>query len=84
VGKNCNRLNIRATLSGRGPYYGIYVQQKFNRPDSRATPSRHGPDMVLHEARYEKPVEQLSVLTALVCVQMPPRENRISVNLGLL
>jgi hypothetical protein len=39
VEKNCNRLDDRATPSGRGPYYGIYVQQKCNHLDARATAS---------------------------------------------
>jgi hypothetical protein len=33
VQKNCNRLDVRATSSELGPYYGNYVQQKCNRPD---------------------------------------------------
>jgi len=74
---------------GRGPYYGIYVQQKCNHPDARATQSGRGPDMVLCEARYGepgygKPVAQLFVRTASACVRKPPRENRINVDLGLL
>jgi hypothetical protein len=60
VEKNCNRLDVRATLSGLSP------------------------DMVLHEARYGKPVAQLSVRTASACVRTPPRENRIRLNLGFL
>jgi hypothetical protein len=40
VEKNCNRSDIRATLSGRGPYYRNYVQQSCNRSYARATPSR--------------------------------------------
>jgi hypothetical protein len=84
VEKNCNRLNVRATPSGCGPYYGIYVQQKCNRLDARATPSGRGLDMVLREARYEKSVAQLSVQTVSACLRTPPRENLISVNLGLL
>jgi hypothetical protein len=84
VEKNCNRPEVRATLFEHNPYYGIYVQQKCNRSDSRATPSERGPDMLLREARYGKPVTQLSVRTASTCVQTPPIENRISVYLGLL
>jgi hypothetical protein len=56
VEKNSNRLDVRETLSGCGPYYGIYMQQKCNRLDTRATSSGRGPDMVLCEARYGKPV----------------------------
>jgi len=37
--KNCNRPDFKATLPGRGPYYGIYMQQKCNSLDARATPS---------------------------------------------
>jgi len=33
VKKNCNHPDVRATQSERSPYYGIYVQQKCNRPD---------------------------------------------------
>jgi len=84
VEKNCNRLDVRATPSKRSPYYGIYVQQKCNRPNARATPSGHDLDMVLCEACYEKPVTQLSVRTASTCIWTQPRENRISVYLGLL
>jgi hypothetical protein len=36
--------------------YENYVQQKCNDSDARATPSGRSPDMVLREARYEKPV----------------------------
>jgi hypothetical protein len=32
--ENCNRLDIRATPCGRGPYYGIYMQQKCNHLDA--------------------------------------------------
>jgi hypothetical protein len=42
VEKNCNRLDVRATLSGRGPYYGSYMQQSCNRQDAKATPFRLG------------------------------------------
>jgi hypothetical protein len=83
VEKNCNRSDVRATPSGRDPYYGNFVQQKCNRPVARATPSGQGPDMESRRARYGKPVEQLSVQMASAYVQMPLRENRISVNLGL-
>jgi hypothetical protein len=68
----------------RNRYYGIFVQQKCNHLNARATSSGCGPDMALREARYGKPVAQLSVRTASACVRTPPRENRISVNLGLL
>jgi len=47
-------------------------------------PSRRGPNMVLREACYGKPVAQLSVWTTSAYVLTPPRENRISVDLGLL
>jgi hypothetical protein len=40
--------------------------------------------MVLREARYEKLVVQLSVLTASACVRTPPREIRDKLDLGLL
>jgi hypothetical protein len=46
------------------PYYGIYVQQKCNRPDAKATPSGRCPNMVLCEAHYGKLVAQLSVQMA--------------------
>jgi hypothetical protein len=84
VVKNCNRPDVKVPRSGRNPYYGIYVQQKCNRSDARATLPRRGPDMVLHEARFGKSVAQLSIRTASTCVQKPPRENRISVDLSLL
>jgi hypothetical protein len=82
--KNCNRPDVRTTPSEHGPYYGIYMQQKCNRSGARAIPSGRGPNMVLREARYGKPVAQLSVWTTSACVQTPPRENRISIDLGLL
>jgi hypothetical protein len=75
VEKNYNRSDIKATSSGCGPYYGIYVQHMYNCSDVRATPSERGPDMVLHEALYGKPVAQFSVRTASDCVRTPPREN---------
>jgi hypothetical protein len=74
VEKNCNRSDVRATPFRRGAYYGIYVQQKCNRPDSRATLSKRGPNMVLCDARYGKPVARLSVRTTSACIQTPPRE----------
>lgn len=43
--KNCNRLDIRAIPSGRGPYYENCVQQSCNRPDARATLSGHDLNM---------------------------------------
>jgi hypothetical protein len=45
VEKNCNRLDARATLLGRGPYYGNYVQQSCNRPNAKATSSGRGLNM---------------------------------------
>jgi hypothetical protein len=75
VEKNCNCSDIEATSSGCDPYYGIYVQHIYNCPDVRATPSERGPDMVLCEALYGKPVAQLSARTASNCVRTPPREN---------
>jgi hypothetical protein len=53
-------------------------------PDNRATPFGRGPDMVLREMRYGKPVALLFIQTASTCVLMPLRENRIIVDLGLL
>jgi len=53
-------------------------------PDSRATPSVRNLDMVLREARYGKPVAQLSVRTLSATVLMPPREIRSRLDLGLL
>jgi hypothetical protein len=84
VEKNCNRLVVRATPSRRDPYYGIYMQQKCNPPKARATPYGRGLDMVLREVHYGKPIPQLSVWRASSCVRTPPRENRISVDSGLL
>jgi hypothetical protein len=66
------------------PYYENYVQKMYNHPDARATPSGSSPDMVLHEARYGKPVAQLSVRTLLVTIRTLPREIRSRLNLGLL
>jgi hypothetical protein len=43
--KNCNRPNIGATRSGRNRYYGIFVQQKCNYQDARATLSGRNPNM---------------------------------------
>jgi hypothetical protein len=40
--ENCNLLDVRATPCGHGPYYGIYMQQKFNHPDAQ-----HHPDAAL-------------------------------------
>jgi hypothetical protein len=77
VEKNCNRPDA-------SPYYENYVQQKCNRPDVRATLSRRGPDMVLREARYGKPVAQLSVRTLSATVRTSPREIRFRLVLGLL
>jgi len=84
VVKNCNRPDVRTTQSGRNHYYGIYVQQKCNRPNDRETPSGCDPDMVLREARYGKPVAQLSIRMASTCVWTPPREIRDRLDLGLL
>jgi hypothetical protein len=75
VEKNYNCPDVRATPSRCGPYYGIYVQQKCNHLDARTTTSGRGPDMVLREASYGKPVAHLSVQKASACVWMPPREN---------
>jgi hypothetical protein len=38
----------------------------------------------LHEARYGKPVAQLSVWMASACVRTPPRENRIKLDFSFL
>jgi hypothetical protein len=84
VEKNYNRPDIRETLSRRDPYYDIYLQQKCNHPDARATTSRRGLDMVLHEARYGKSVAQLSVRTASAYIWTPPREIKDRLYLGLL
>jgi hypothetical protein len=61
-----------------------YLHAAEVQPSGRATPSRRGPDMVLHEARYGKSVAQLLIRTASTCVWTPPRENQINVDLGLL
>jgi hypothetical protein len=66
------------------PCYENYVQQKCSRPDARATLSRRGPDMVLREKRYGKPVTQLSIQTLSATVQTPPREIHFKLVLGLL
>jgi hypothetical protein len=60
------------------------VEKNCNLPDDRATPSGCGPDMELRGACYGKSIAQLSVRTTLVYFQMPLKENRISVDLGLL
>jgi hypothetical protein len=84
VEKNCNCSDVRATPSGRSPYYGNYLQQKCNRPNARATPSGRGPNIELRGARYGKSIAQFSVWTLSATVRTPLRENRINVNLGLL
>jgi hypothetical protein len=70
--------------SDASPYYGNYLQQKYNRPDARATPFGRDPHIVLRKARYGKPVAQLSIRTASACIQTPPREIRYRLDLGLL
>lgn len=65
-------------------YYRIYMQQKCNRSDAWATPFGHGPNLVLREARYGKPVAQLSVRTLSATVWTPPREIHSRLNLSLL
>jgi hypothetical protein len=70
--------------SDANPHFVIYVQQKCNRSNARATPFGHNPDMVLCEARYGKPVAQLSVRTLSATVWTPPREIRSKFNLGML
>jgi hypothetical protein len=55
-----------------------------NHPDARATPSRCDLNMETREARYGKVVVQFTVRTLFASVQTPPREIRISVDLGLL
>jgi hypothetical protein len=84
VEKNCNRLDVMAIASGRGPYYGSYVQQRCNRPDAKATSSRRGLNMGMREAHYGKPVAQKTVQTLNASVRMPPREFRNRLDLGLL
>jgi hypothetical protein len=56
VEKNCNRSDVMATTSRHDPYHGIYMYQKCNHPDARATTFERSPDMVLCETRYGKPV----------------------------
>jgi hypothetical protein len=55
-----------------------------NHLDARATPSRRGLNMETCEARYGKAVGQFTVWKLFASVHMPPRENRISDDLGLL
>jgi hypothetical protein len=75
--KNCN-------CPDANPYYGNYMQQKCNRSDAMATPSGRGLILERFLALYGKPVAQFTVWTALACVRTSPRENQISVDLGLL
>jgi hypothetical protein len=49
-----------------------------------ATPSGRGLILERFLALYGKPVAQFTVWTALACVRTSPRENQISVDLGLL
>jgi hypothetical protein len=75
---------IRATPFERGPYYGNYVQQKCNHPDSRATPFGRGLNMKTRGACYRKPVAQKTFRTLSATVQMLPREICFRLVLGLL
>jgi len=84
VEKNCNCSDVRATSSERNPYYGSYVQQRCNRLDTRATPSECNLDMEKPGTCYEKLVAQKTVRTLYDSVQMPPREYKDRLDLGLL
>jgi hypothetical protein len=93
VQQMCNRLDAKVTPSDVALiwYYvkrvmesRLHMQQKCNHLDARVTQSRSGPDMVLHDERYGKPVAQLSVPTASACIRTPPREIRDRFDLGLL
>jgi hypothetical protein len=55
-----------------------------NRPDARATSSGCSLKLKMCEVHYGKVVAQFTVWTLYASVRMPPREIRISGNLGLL
>jgi hypothetical protein len=55
-----------------------------NRPDCRATPSGRGLNMEMREVRYGKVVAQFTVHTLYASIRTPPREIRISGDLGFL
>jgi len=78
------QLSGRQGNSRRGPYYGNYVQQKCNRPESRAIPSGRDPNIEMRGAHYRKPVAQKIVGTLSATIQTPPREIRFRLILGLL
>jgi hypothetical protein len=69
VEKNCNHPNVRATPSG-------CQSLLWKLRAAKVQLSRRGPDMVLREARYGKPVAQLSIQRLSATVQTPPREIR--------
>jgi hypothetical protein len=86
----CISLDIRATPSGRSSVFKKNPdflcrhgsgKTTFNHPDARSTLSRRD---LNKEARYGKAVMQFTVRTLYASVWTPPRENRISVDLGLL
>jgi len=76
--KNYNRLDVRATPSGRGPFYGSYVQERCN----RQTLGQHRQETC--GARYGKLVAQKTVWKVNASVRMLPREIRDRLDLGLL
>jgi hypothetical protein len=84
VKKNGNCANVRATLFGCGPYYDNYMQQSYNHPDDRVTPSGCDPNMETRGAHYGKPIAKFTVRTLLATVRMLPREIHFRLVLGLL
>jgi hypothetical protein len=67
------------------------VQKMFNHldvslhsPDARATPSERSPIQERIISKFGKSVAQLSVRKPSATVRTPPKENRLSINLGLL
>jgi hypothetical protein len=60
------------------------VQLKYNRLDTRATPSGRGLIQERKSALYEKPVAQFTVRMASACVRTPPREIRDRLDLSFL
>jgi hypothetical protein len=77
VKKNCNHLDVRATLSGRQSLL-------LNLRVAEVQPSGRGLIQERFLGLFRKPVIQLSIRTASAYVRTPPRENRIRVDLSLL
>jgi hypothetical protein len=89
----CIRLNVKTTPSGRSSVFKknpnfLYRhgsgKTACNHSDARETPSKRGLNKKMREAHYGKAIEQFPIRTLYASVQTPPRENWISVDLGLL